>query len=348
MPLAQLDGSPRCVAQREQLSAAFGEAMLAAGHEISVQRVVQLGRVRRKEFKNERQKLALEKRMEPEPDPRDVERDEAAEYETTFDRHLRHGIKLILGSEAGGIGGGVRFGSFWQAFDKSHWKLVTTPAPVQESDSDDEEEPDRKLVLKGGTKPSAAIDFLFDNLNAWALDCADAIQVARWYAMRMAMGADEFDESVSGMQFELKSHESTGLESVGTYSRVDEDDFFSPDGVLKFKRDGQAESREVKGASVDAIVLSAPVGTRVMLTVDDDDAAGTDYENENLVKIGKGLFAGHPIGIGNLARLTELLAMTVLELDEEDEDEFTDTDWQDISDMSESIYISEIEVIKKR
>lgn len=182
--------------------------------------VIQRVRHRRKEYKNERQRLSTEKRMgsvvESMEQAQQEQEDEA--YEAEFDQYLSEAMSLILGEENNGVGGGVRFGSFWQAYDNKYWDAVEVTAQgndnedqsdsssesnseTSESDSEDEE---YNLVLKPGVKPAVAIDFLFADLDKWAFDCADAIQVARWYAMRHAMGAKEFNKSMSGMSFVLR------------------------------------------------------------------------------------------------------------------------------------------------
>lgn len=311
--------------------------------------VLQRARGRHKEFKNERQRLATEKRMDDGVFERGhVQQTEDETYAAEFASYLREGSSLILGEDLGGTGDGAQFGSFWDLYDKKYWQLVVTPPSSKKedkSDDDEEDEPERKLILKEGADPAAAIDFLFAHLKRWAFDCADAVQVATWYAMRHAMGAEAFNESVADMEFALKSHGSTGINSIGTYVRTDEDDTYSPTGTLKFKPDGESESGVVT-VSAESIVRKAPIGTRVMLTVDDDDAAGTDFENENMVKIGDNLFAAHPLGIGGFSKIIRLVAMTALDLDEQDE--ITPEIGEKIKAMSQRIYISEIELYHNR
>jgi hypothetical protein len=339
-----------------------GQSAAAAGG------VAQLERTRRKEYKKERERLASQKRMGPviESMEQAAEEQEQAEYEAEFDSYLREGMELILGENAGGIGGGVRFGSFSMAFDATYWNRVllepegssnteesdsdgdesnSETDETASSDSDTEDEPEYKLVMKSGVKPAAAIDYLFDNLTEWALDCAEAIQVARWYAMRHAMGAKKFNSAMPRMEFALKAHGSSGLGSTGMYSRLDTEGFYAPGASLTFRADGSSTSRNVT-ASAESIVRRAPVGSRVMLTCDDESAAGTDFENENVVKVGPDLFAAHPLGIGTLDHIIEEVAKTALDIDEADE--ITDEMRDKIAEMRKTIYISEIELIRKR
>ncbi len=324
--------------------------------------VFQMARKRRKEFKNERQRLATAKRNGSGEQVKERIEEEAA-YEDDFDQYLTEGMQLILGEDLGGTGYGVRFGSFSedtkespakQKYDIRYWDVIEEPSGANQDqsgtesdreDSESDDEPEYKLVLKSGVKPSDAIDSLFDNLEKWALDCAEAIQVARWYAMRHALGAEKFNWSVKGMEFALKSHDSTGLHSTGIYTRTNEEGEYERGRGLKFKRNKEDVGRHAK-ASAEAIIREAPVGTRFLLTADDEDAAGTDFENENVVKIGPDEYAGHPMGIGTLDWMIEEVAKTALDLDEEDD--ITPELEEELTRMRKKIYISEIEFIRKR
>jgi hypothetical protein len=205
-------------------------------------------------------------------------------------------------------------------FDSQYWKEV-------------KRKKESILVLKSGT-PAKAIDELFANVRKWALDCIDFIQVARWYALRHTIGEEEFNKKFGSMQFKLANHETTGLEENVLF--------------LESGERGDPFTDEQENEPDPSIVLNTiedenkylstlPVGTRVMWTNNHPKAEGTDFENENTIKVGPDRYAAHPFGVLTVDKLRKELA--------DDQDEGEEIDPMDY--YQKYIFISEIEIYKK-
>jgi len=152
---------------------------------------------------------------------------------------------------------------------------------------------DAMLVLKPGKSPSDAIDAMFDNLDLWSVDCAQFIQVAQLYAMRHALGADEFNQRAKGMSFTIKPHWSTLIKAKVSWNRG------SSSASMK-RSDGVAEAR-----SIEQIIADLPVGSRVMWT-NKDARASAAFRNENTIKLGPDLFAATGFGAKNTFTRSEI------------------------------------------
>jgi hypothetical protein len=253
-----------------------------------------------------------------------------------FEPYLLQAMRLLLGSDNGGDGGGVRFGDLATNVRQNKqiqqiWKLVQT-------DEDDEEE--YQLELQPGTSPTQATDAIFANLNDYAFDCAEAIPVAWWYAMRH-VDAQAFNQLANHATFILSAHDSTGLQQAGLYSRTDDEGYYDQNAILTLVDPVEKEPPTIAGDGL-AFIDAAPVGTRIVLTCTLKSVEDTDYENENVLKIGPALYAAHPLGLGSLDLIITELAKTALDLDNEDD---LNQHQEAIYDAKHHIYVSEIELL---
>jgi len=164
----------------------------------------------------------------------------------------------------------------------------------------------RLFQIKG--KPSEAIDEMFDNLHLWTFDCAEYLQVARWYAQRHTLGADAFDKKMTGLGgLTLRPHGSTGIKTQEIYIRK------SP--YAMFYRQNNITMQTEPSDKMDFQLLSeAPIGTRVTWTnaaaPTASDPAGRwwSFGNENTIKTGDDQFAAHPFGTLSQAEIECRLA----------------------------------------
>jgi peptidoglycan hydrolase-like protein with peptidoglycan-binding domain len=182
-----------------------------------------------------------------------------------YERKLREAIALL---------NGVRFGraDSDEHFDTNFWNKAVDP------------DFGLKLVLKAGKRPSDAIDALFAHLDIWSVDCAEFIQVAEWYALRHAQGAEDFNDRVKGLSFDLRPHGSTGINQKEMYFRD------KPSDTMLRASDHKPEPK-----AVDQLVADAPFGSRVTWT-NLKAPISSAFHNENTIKIGDDLFAAHGFG----------------------------------------------------
>ena len=202
-----------------------------------------------------------EPKPEPKPAPTPTPADPHAEYE----KRLKEAVDKLQGA---------RFGLCHQGTDKYDTNYWTV-------ESDDEF--GRKLKLKSGKQPSDAIDAMFADLSKWSVDCAQFVQVAEWYALRHAYGAEEFNKKVGGT-LELRVHRSTGIAYKEMWDR--------PNSSAKMTRrsDGGEESK-----SVEQLLKDAPIGSRITWT-NKKAPTSSAFHNENTIKLGPDAFAGHGFG----------------------------------------------------
>jgi hypothetical protein len=162
---------------------------------------------------------------------------------------------------------------------------------------DSEEEDYYFLKLKPGKKPSQAIYALMSNLKSWAFDCAESIQVARWYAEMQMSGPDAFDKRYVGKSFKLKQHDSSGLRSGAFFQRVNAAGKYDIKENFKFDRKGVFKDC---GKPEDTLLDDAPAGSRIMWRdFNPEIGEDNDFKNENTVKLGPDRYAAHPLGIGS-------------------------------------------------
>lgn len=195
--------------------------------------------------------------MPPPPSP--------ADPHAVYEQKLKEAVALLNGVRFGRADSDERFdANFWYKNADNVYGL--------------------KLVLKAGKRPSDAIDALFAHLDIWSVDCAEFIQVAEWYAMRHAYGAEEFNRRVQGLSFDLRPHESTGIGQKEMYSRG------NPTDMMTRSSDRKPESK-----TIDQLVADAPFGSRVMWT-NLKAPTSSAFRNENCIKLGDDRFAAHGFG----------------------------------------------------
>jgi hypothetical protein len=200
-----------------------------------------------------------------------------------------------------------------------------------------------KLRLLNGQSAAAAIDAMFDHQDRWHVACAQFVQIVHLYALRHTLGARLFDQNVgSNVLLELKSRQSTGLETELQYSRE------SPAAKMANSRTKLPEP-----VNVDDLLAQAPIGSRVRWSNMDPRAVGTAWQNENTVKLGPDHFAAHGLrkfGFIGFGADRTILGFgtrndhTRREIEQKTAQE-TDAN-ADSAYIAKNIYISEIEIYK--
>jgi hypothetical protein len=213
------------------------------------------------------------------------------QYHREYESHLLQAVQILKKAKFGGS-------NEPRVYDSRYWRL--------DSDSDGDE----IMVLKAGS-PAEAIDELFANLQQrkWTFDCIEFVQVARWYALRHALGFEEFNRRTTITSFKLSYHETT-LGVRGGY-------FFERDAKLEFfvgknevtHKTFKSSIRVTTPQEEDALLRNLPIGSRVMWADSNPEVADEDFENENVIKVGQDMFAGHPFGIRNAAGWRRKLAL---------------------------------------
>ena len=197
---------------------------------------------------------------DPKPAPEVVPADPHAEYE----KRLREAVDKLRDA---------KFGLCYEStttFDTDYWTI-----------KDDPNFPANKMLsLKSGKRPSDAIDAMFGDLKKWSVDCAQFVQVAEWYALRHAYGAEEFNKR-AGSTFNLRIHLSSGIKYKEVFLRANATD------KMKRLSDGKEEPR-----SPEELLKDAPVGSRIMWT-NKKAPTSSAFHNENTIKLGPDSFAAH-------------------------------------------------------
>jgi hypothetical protein len=221
-----------------------------------------LARVSRNAMPKLKSGLKLQRCAGKKPAPEPIPADPHAVYE----QKLKEAVAMLKGVSFGRAENPPR------KFDTDYWLLQRDTQYTL------------KLVLKLGKRPSDAIDAMFNNLGDWKVDCAQFIQVAEWYALRQAFGADEFNRKVGGLSFELRPHMSTGINTKEQYNRS------GPGVQMRRSSDGAVEPK-----TVEQIITDAPIGSRVMWT-NLKAPTSSAFRNENTIKVGPDLYAAHGFG----------------------------------------------------
>lgn len=159
-----------------------------------------------------------------------------------------------------------------------------------------------KLVHSRGS-PALAIDEMFKNLHRlWTFDCAEYLQVARWYALRWAAGKKRFNAKIRSLgTLELKPHGSTGLSRSALYVRsATQRDF-----VKQYPR-----TRSARRYSERTLLKAAPFGSRIMWTNRSLlNKPWVSHRHFNTLKLGPDRFAFHPYGTGSRAYVECTMAL---------------------------------------
>jgi hypothetical protein len=153
------------------------------------------------------------------------------------------------------------------SFDDDFWEQVIS-----------EDLSESHLALKSGKRASDAIDAMFANPKKWSLDCAQFVQFTEHYALRHALGADEFNRRV-GPGLVIKVH-NMGLLATSTYVNRD-----APD--LPWR---EFPGNKPVSKAADQLLDEAPIGARVMWT-NVAAPSSSAFHNENTVKVGPDRFA---------------------------------------------------------
>jgi len=165
----------------------------------------------------------------------------------------------------------------------------------------DYEKNEVRLIQVAGT-PAEAVEEIFNNLFSWQSDCAEYLQIARWYALLRTLGPDCFNARIKRLSslklpflpgiLELKPHGSTGIVGQKLYIRS------SPQELYFHLEDRLAGQTVPTEESEFSLLADAPIGTRVTWT---NLAApeGSSFRNENTLLVGDDLYMSHPWGTGN-------------------------------------------------
>jgi hypothetical protein len=202
------------------------------------------------------------KKSEPEPEPKPAPEPIPADPHAEYEKRLKEAIDILESA---------RFGLCFESttrYDTKYWYI--------------EEDPlfGKKITLKSGKRPSDAIDAMFADLGKWSVDCAEFVQVAQWYALRHAYGADEFNKR-AGLSFSLRSHFSTGIKYKETYLRTN-----------KTSKMIRLSDKKEETKSVEDLLKDAPYGSRIMWT-NKKAPTSSAFHNENTIKLGPDAFAAH-------------------------------------------------------
>jgi hypothetical protein len=165
-----------------------------------------------------------------------------------------------------------------------YWDLVEDKEFVEETGRENQ----GMLVYNGRAPyPALAVEELYEpkNLKRWAMDCAEFVQAASLYARLRSLGDHEFNKLVEaeGGTLKFRMHYSTGYRQGLMYQRDSGDvpmELTLPNG----KKLGVAED-------IDFLLEQAPVGSRIVWR--NSKGAGTDFFNENTVKVGDNQYAAH-------------------------------------------------------
>ena len=165
---------------------------------------------------------------------------------------------------------------YW--YDKSFWEPDVDTFPNEKRRA-------CKLKLLSGKSASAAIDALFNDQGKWKVDCAQFVQIFHLYALRHTLGDEKFDAKFKDdMRLELRRRQSSGVETKVLFSRK------AANETMSRSTDGKTETKRIN-----QLLAEAPIGTRVRWTNSDKRALGSDWENENSVKMGPDQYAAHPL-----------------------------------------------------
>ena len=208
--------------------------------------------------------------------------------ETPYEHYLQEANRLLAGAPFGEFGSISTFCMadesvsghkmiYW--YDKDFWEPDIDKVNLS-----------CMVKLLPDKSASDAIDALFAHQEKWKIACAEFVQVNHLYALRHTMGKEKFDADYgsNGLTLSLKRRNSTGVVSSDLFSRQDKDS----------KMNSRASGALVD-KSVDEILLTAPVGSRVRWTnaIGARDT-GNPWQHENTIKMGPDKFAAHGTASG--------------------------------------------------
>jgi hypothetical protein len=165
----------------------------------------------------------------------------------------------------------------------------------------DFEQNEVKLVQIAGT-PAEAVEEIFQNLENWHLDCAQYLQVARWYALLRTLGPACFNARIKQLNpvkltgepalLELKPHGSSGIVGQKLYKRA------SPHDANFYLEDKIAGQTTSTAETEFSLLEKAPIGSRVAW-INLAAPRGSSFRHENTYKLGDDFYMSHPFGSGN-------------------------------------------------
>ncbi|MGH9765266.1 MAG: hypothetical protein ACREDR_09985, partial [Blastocatellia bacterium] len=163
-----------------------------------------------------------------------------------------------------------------------------------------------KLSLAKGKQPADAIKALFDpdRRSKWKVDCGQFVQLVNYYALLHTLidknggdekkGAEAFNQRI-GPTIELKRLGSTGLKTKIIWGRDNPNTGVMAEYEVKPGQKNATPVDKGRTKNVEDALDEAPVGSRVEFTNGYTIILNPAYFHENTIKMGKNLFAAHPL-----------------------------------------------------
>lgn len=166
-----------------------------------------------------------------------------------------------------------------------------------------------------GVRPSDAVAAVFETLRSerglpadkktWACDCARFVQLVDLYALLQTIGPDAFNQRV-GARLNLTDHNSSGLTSGYALTRDKKTEAFEQSKL------GSNKTQQVAIKDTAEFLAQQPPGTRISFRNFDPHMAkilaDSNFQRENVVKVGPDRYASHPFGTRSEREMTRLLA----------------------------------------
>ena len=165
------------------------------------------------------------------------------------------------------------------------------------------------LDLLPNRKPSEGIDSILDNTSKnYAFECAGYCQLVILSAMRLAYGADKFDNYIKSTKkaFRLSAYSSTGIKISETYTG-------EIDGTFVKEESNPKPNQPIISKPLDEVLNNAPIGSRILFrnfkisellanpekkpkeTAIAREILYSGWQLENSIKVGEDKFAAHGI-----------------------------------------------------
>ncbi len=131
------------------------------------------------------------------------------------------------------------------------------------------------FALQAGVKPSTAFDDIFNNPGAYKFECATALVITQYKAMRELLGPQDFDRVASKLKIGPWQSESTLDRSI-TITGSTSEATAAKKASLKAGDYGYFQNWDVS-----------------------DDGREAGWQGENVIYLGDGKFYGHPFGVAS-------------------------------------------------
>jgi hypothetical protein len=227
-------------------------------------------------------------------------------------------------------------------YDKTYWE------EIGETDATGAYEV--VLRLKKEVSPALAIGKILTDQDAWSIDCSLFVQVSFLLAMKYHLGDKGFDKRINGIvmankaRFRLRHHHSFGVvQNMVIFRKLifDKglDDYLMPTTTEYIRLINGIETALT--TTIESLLANAPIGSRVAimcLNVSKDNA----YRIENTIKVGNGLYAGHPLSLiidgkrTNILSLEDIFQQIATQIVAQDVN-------QDAATINANLFVSEIE-----